>query len=201
MQKKARTKLISGAVLTVIMALMTLIFLLSIRGEFVKYLKITYPQQSFKVGFAEVNIIYGRFEAAVTSQDDGTTFGISREFNAALISEDYPLRSSARQYNSRIKKIFSGSDLEKEITDVSGGGKEPFANNSAYDQIDIYLASDADQIATARKALELLKEKGIVVEKVIFMYEQDGGINELSLSLNDRNLADKEIAAMVEKIK
>ena len=148
-----------------------------------------------------MNIIYGNYYVNVTCLDDKTNFPISKDFKMKNISEDYIQYKSTIQYNSKIKNIFDGSDIQKNIKSVTGGGKILFEENASYEQVNIDLISGTDQIADAKEVLEILKEKNIYAEKVIFTYEKDKSLYELWLSSNDYKLTEKEIELKVRKIK
>ena len=177
------------------------ISLLSIRCEFTKYLDTKYNEISFKVSFTKIDVIYGNYYANVTCLNDGTSFPISKGFKTKNIKEDYLQYKSINQYNTTIKSIFDGSNIKRSIANVTGGSKMPFSNNTSYEQVNISFISDTDHIADAKEVLEILKEKNIYVEDLIFTYEKDESVYELWLSSNDYNLTEKEIQLKVRKIK
>jgi len=199
--RKKRGILINFGGIMLVVIVIAFIFLLSIRREFTKYLDTKYPELSFKVGITKLNIIYGNYYANVTCLDDKTYFPISKDFKTKNISEDYIQYKSAIQYNSKIKNIFDGSDIQKNIKSVTGGGKIRSEDNASYEQVNIDLISGTDQITDAKEVLKILKEKNIYVEKVIFTYEKDKSVYELWLSSNDYKLTEKEIELKVRKIK
>jgi len=200
MNKKDKIKLISisGVILVITIVFC---FLINIRNEFVQYLDTQYPEQSFKVGFTKIDIIYGNYYAKVNCLTDGTHFGISKQFNTKDIHTDYVQVKGTAQYNSKIKSIFDGNDIQKDIVDVIGGGKTPYENSGSYETISIRLISDTDQVADVKKVLNIFKEKNINVDRLSFTYEKDKNVYELSLSSNDYNLTEKEIELKFKKIK
>jgi hypothetical protein len=175
------------------------VFLLSIRSEFTNYLDTKYTEQSFKVGFTKIDPIYGHYYANVTCLNDDTSFPISKGFKTKKINDDYIQYKSRNQYNFKIKSIFDGTKVQKNISSVTGGGKTPFENNASYEQVNMYLISD--QVKAAKEVLQILKEKNIYAEKVIFTYEKDKHLYELHLSSTDYNLTEEEIELSIMKIK
>lgn len=177
------------------------ILLMSIRGEFTRYLDEKYSELSFTVGFTKVDLIYDKFYAKVTCLDDYTIFPISKSFKTKDIHENYVQYKSQNQYNSRIKEIFYGSGIESKIKSVTGGGKIPFENGGIYTQINIYLTDDAEHISVVKKVLYVLKENNISAERIILTYEKDKHVYEIWLSSDDYYLEENEIEAKVKKIK
>ena len=200
MTKKGRIKLIiiGGITFAVIFVF---IYLLNIRNESVKYLKVQYPEQSFKVGFTKVDILYYKYYARAVSLTDDIHFGVFKAFNTKNISTNYAELKNSAQYNSNLKSIFEGSAVEKDIINVSGGGKAPYDNSGTFEQINISLNSNTDLAAAAHRVLNLLKDKGISAARVDFIYEKDKNVYELVLSSNDFNLTEKVLEAKVRKIK
>lgn len=199
--RKKRGVLVNVGVILLVVILIAFIFHLSIRSEFTKYLDTKYPELSFKVGVTKFDIVYGNYYANVTCLDDKTNFPISKGFKTKNISEDYIQYKSRIQYNSKIKSIFDGSEIQKNINSVTGGSKIPFENNAPYEQVNIDLISGTNQVVDAKEVLKILKEKNIYAEKVIFTYEKDKNLYELWLSSNDYMLTEKEIESKVRKIK
>jgi hypothetical protein len=177
------------------------VFLLNIRSEFTKYLDTKYTEQSFKVGFTKIDPIYGHYYANVTCLNDETSFPISKGFKTKKINDDYIQYKSRNQYNFKIKSIFDGTNVQKNIRSVTGGGKTPFENSASYEQVNIYLISNTDQVTAAKEVLKIIKDKDIYAEKVIFTYEKDKHVYELHLSSNDYNLTEEEIELSIRKIK
>ncbi|MGH4137739.1 hypothetical protein [Clostridium sp.] len=200
MDKKRVALVIVGGIMLLVIVI-ALIFLLSIRSDFTKYLDTKYPELSFKVGVTKIDIIYGKYYANVNCIDDETDFPISKDFKTKNISEEYIQYKSTIQYNTKIKNIFDGSDIQKSIKKATGGSKGIFENNATYEQVNIDLISNTDQIAVAKEVMKILKEKNISAEKVIFMYEIDMHVYELWLTPKDYKLTDKEINDKVMKIK
>jgi hypothetical protein len=174
---------------------------MGIRGEFVKHLAEKYPEQSFAVSFTKIDPIYGKFYAKVTCLDDYTPFPITKSFKTKEISDDYLQYKSRNQYNSRIQEVFTGSDIESYLKSVTGGGKTLFENGGVYEQINIHLSNDIEHISVSKKVLNILKGNNIAAERVIITWEEDKHVYELRLSLDDYLLPEKEIEAMVQKIK
>ncbi len=201
MSKKVKILLTSIIGILLVLVLTSFIFLMGIRGEFTKYLEENYSNLSFKIGFTKINLIYSKFYANVTCLNDGTLFPISKSFKTKDIHENYPQYKSRIQYNSKIKGIFDGSDIESYIKSVTGGGKIPFENNSVYTQINIYLTDDAEHIPVVKKVLYILKESNISAERIILIYEKDKHVYEIRLSSDDYALTEDEIEAKVKKIK
>lgn len=199
--RRKRGVLINVGGIMLVVIVIAFIFLFSIRSEFIKYLDTKYPELSFKVGVAKFDIIYGNYYANVICLDDKTNFPISKGFKTKNISEDYIQYKSTIQYNSKIKSIFDGSEIEKNIKSITGSSKIPFENNASYEQVNIHLITGTDQIADAKEVLKILKEKNIYAEKVIFTYEKGKNLYELWLSSNDYKLTEKEIETKVKKIK
>jgi hypothetical protein len=199
MNKKNKVKLISISGIIIIL-LIILGFLLNIRGEFSQYLNAQYPEQSFKVGFTKIDIVYGNYYAPVDCLTDGTHFVISKGFKTKYINTDYIQSNSITQYNSKIRDIFDSSDIRKDIVDVTGGGKTPYSEG-AYELISIHLINNTDPSIVAKRVLDILKDKNITAERIIFKYEKDNLVYELSLSSNDYNLTEKDIKARIRKIK
>ncbi|MBK5242508.1 hypothetical protein [Clostridium sp.] len=200
MDKKKVVLINVGGIMLVVIVI-AFIFLLSIRSEFAKHLDTKYPELSFKVGVTKIDIIYGNYYANVTCLDDETYFPISKDFKTKNILDSYIQYKSKIQYNTKIKNIFDGSDIQKSIKKATGGSKGIFENNALYEQVNIDLISNTDQIAVAKEVMKILKEKNISVEKVIFMYEIDMHVYELWLTSKDYKLTDKEINDKVMKIK
>lgn len=201
MGKKRKVILISLSGIIIVLIVIVYISLLSTRSKFVKYLGRKYPELSFKVSSTKIDIIYGKYYSNVTCLNDGTSFPISKVFKTQDIHEDYIQYKSTTQYNAKIKSIFDGSDIQKDIKSITGGSKIPYDNNDSYEQVDILLISDTDHITDAKKVLKILKEKNIYVKKVIFRYAKDNRVYELWLSSNDYNLTEKEIESKVKRIK
>lgn len=199
MTKKAYLVGAMGILLLSILA--ALIFLMGIRGEFVEHLVEKYPEQSFAVGFTKIDPIYGRFYAKGTCLDDDTSFPISKSFNTTEIFDDYLQYKSRNQYNAKIQKVFTGSDIESYLKSVTGGGKTLFENGGAYEQINIHLSDGVEHISVSKKVLNILKENNIAAESVIITWEEDKHVYELRLSPDDSLLPEKEIEAKVQKIK
>jgi hypothetical protein len=200
MNKKGRIKLIiiGGITFAVIFVF---IYLLNIRNEFVQYLKVQYPEQSFKVGFTKVDILYDKYHASAVSLADDIHFGVFKAFNTSNIHTNYDDLKNSAQYKSKLKGIFEGSAVEKDIINVSGGSKAPYDNSGTFEQISIHLISDTDHISDAYKIIKILKDNKITAERVDFMYEKDKNVYELVLSSNDFNLTEKDLESKVRKIK
>ena len=196
-KKKVVLIKIGGIILVVIIA--AIIYSLSIRSEFTKYLDTKYPKQSFKVGLTKNNILYGKYYSDVTCLNDGTYFVISKD--KENISEDYIQYKNVMQYNSKIKSAFKGRAIQKHIKSVTGSGAIPFKDNASYIQINVDLINGVDQISDAKDVLKILKEKNIVTNSVIFSYEKDKSYYELWLPSNGYNLTKKEIESKVRKIR
>jgi len=199
--RKKRGVLINVGGIMLVVIVIAFTFLLSIRSLFTKYLDTKYPELLFKVGVTKIDIIYGNYYANVTCLDDKTYFPIFKNFKTKNISEDYIQYKSVVQYNTKIQNIFDGRDIQKNIKKVTGGSKNTFENNATYQQVNIDLISDTNQIEVAKEVMEILKEKNISVETVIFMYEIDMHVYELWLTPKDYKLTDKEIELKVKKIK
>ncbi|SMB83522.1 hypothetical protein SAMN00017405_1052 [Desulfonispora thiosulfatigenes DSM 11270] len=201
MNKKAKILLISVLGILMILLLTALIFLVSVRGEFVKHLDEKYPDLSFTVGIAKIDPIYDSFYAEVTCLDDYTPFLISRGFKSQDIYEDYLECKSQNGYNSKINNVFYMSEIESKIKSVTGLGKEFFTNDAIYTQINIYLVDNAEHISVAKKAMNLLDEHNISAETIILTYEKDNHVYEIWLSSDDYSLTENEIEEKVKKIK
>ncbi len=201
MGKKVKIFLTSMLGILLVLILIALIFLMSIRGEFARYLDEKYSEISFTVGFTRVDFIYGEFYAKATCLDDYTNFPITKSFKTKEIHEDYVQYKSKDQYNSRIKEIFYGSWIENKIKSVTGGGKIPFENGGTYTQINIHLTDEEEHISDIEKVLHLLKENNISAERIILSYEKDKHVYEIRLSSDNYSLTEKEIEAKVERIK
>jgi hypothetical protein len=186
-------------IIVLVVLVIPFVFLMSIRSEFTKHLNTKYTEQSFKVGFTKIDPIYGHYYANVTCLNDETSFPISKGFKTKKIDDDYIYYKSRNQYNSKIKKAFDDSNVQKNIRSVTGGGKIPFENSASYEQVSIYLISD--QVKAAKEVLQILKEKNIYAEKVIFTYEKDKHVYELHLSSTDYKLTEEEIELSIIKIK
>jgi hypothetical protein len=200
MTKKGRIKLIIIGAIT-FAVLFVFVYLLNIRNEFVQYLKAQYPEHSFKVGFTKVDILYDKYYASAVSLTDDIHFGVFKAFNTKNIRTNYAELKNSALHKSKFKSLFEGSAVEKDIKNVSGGGKAPYDNSGTFEQINISLNSNTDLTAAAHSILNLLKDKGITAERVDFMHEKDKNVYELVLSSNDFNLTEKDLEAKVRKIK
>ena len=198
-RRKAKLKIIIIIIFLVIGILFT--FLLNIRSEFVKYIDTKYPELSFEVGLANIDLIYGSYYSRVKCLDDEIEFTVSKSFNTREIQESYNQIKSNTQYKIKIEEIFNGTDIEKDIQHASGGSKTPFKDSDSYEQISIELVSNTNQVKAVNEILMLLKEKNINVGKIYFVYEKDKCLYELVLSSNDFNLTEKEIVEKVIKLK
>jgi len=196
-----KTKIFLTGVLGIMLGLVLTasIFLLSIRGEFTKYLDEKHSNLSFAVGLPKIDVIYGNFYANATCLDDYTVFPISKSFKTNDIREDYVQYKSQNQYNARINEIFYGSDVENSIRSVTGGGKIPFGGD--FTQVNIYLTDEEEHIADVRKILHILKDNNISAEKIILTYEKDKHVYEISLSSEDYLLTEQDIETRVKRIK
>lgn len=186
---------------TIVTVVIAFIFLMGIRGEFTRYLEEKYSGLSFKIGFVMVDPLYGKFVANVTCLNDETHFPISKSFTTKAIYEDYPQSKSQMQYNSKLKEIFAGSDIESFIKNMTGGGKTPFENGGMYTQINIRLTDGAEHIPVIKKMLYVLNQNHISAEIIIFTYDKDQHVFEIHVSSDDHALTEKEIEAKIIKIK
>jgi hypothetical protein len=199
---KAKKNLIKSMIgILLLFLITTLILLATVRVEFKSYLDKKYPNISFRVGIAKVNVIYSNFYAQVYCFDDGTSFPISKSLTTSEIHEDYAQYKSDMQYNSKIRSILAGSYVQGSIKSTTGGGQIPFTDQAVYDQVNIHLRDEADNIPVIKKIMELLKEKNLAAEKVIFMYEKDQGVYELEVSSAEYDMSETEIGARLKKIK
>jgi hypothetical protein len=200
-KNRDRVMLINVGGIMLVVIVIAFIYILSIRGEFTKYLDTKYPKLSFKVGVTKIDFSYSGYYTNVICLDDETNFTISKNFKTKNISEYYIENKSRIQYNTKIKNIFNGSEIQKSIRNVTGGGKGIFEDNATYEQVDIDLISNTDQIAVAKEVMKKIQEKNISVEKLIFRYEIDMHVYELWLTPKDYKLTYKEINDKVMKIK
>lgn len=181
------------------LVLAVFILLIGVRGEFTNYLEAKYSDLSFGVGFVKIDPIYGKFHANVTCLNDEIVFPISKSFKTKDIHEDYPQYKSQIQYNSKIKGIFVGSDIESYIKSITGGGKMPFENGGVYTQINIYLIDNTEHyMPIVKKVLNVLKDNNISAEKIIITYEKDRHVYEMLLTSDDYSMNEMEIEAKVE---
>lgn len=198
---KAQVLFISLMGILLALVLTAFIFLMGIRGEFIKYLSEKYSDLSFRVGFTKIDPIYGKFYTDVTCLNDNTPFPITKSFKTKEIQEDYPQYKSRIQYNSKIKGMFDGSDIKSHIESVTGGSKIPFEDDGVYTQINIHLTNEAQPIPVAKKVLYILKENNTSAERVILTYESDKHVYEMLLSSDDYTLNENELEAKVKRIK
>jgi hypothetical protein len=194
----------------VVIGLVTLLFIIiatgltslfSVKSEFEKYLQKRYSQLTFKIGFTQIDPIYGKFYASATCIQDGVAFPIAKDFKTEQITEDYEQYKSVIQYNSKVKAALNDSDVKSYILDVTGGGEVPFQDERSYDQINIELAKNTNQITLVRKILSILHERNIHYEKVIFTWELDGHIYELQVSSADSLLSEDDLENKEKQLK
>jgi len=199
MKSVKRRSIIVGMLLVLVLS--GFFLSVSIRREFTGYLIDAYPGETFSVEFVKVDFIYGKYYAGATSLKNNTSFAISKSFGTGKINEDYLQTKSQNQYNSRLRSIFQGNSIERDIKNLSGGGKMPFDNPGVYDQINVTLTDDARHIPVTKKVLNELKEHDISAQRVIISFEKDRHVYEIWLSSDDHLLEEREIEAKVRKIK
>lgn len=199
---KKKKKVLYGA-LTVLLglALGSGIFLMNMRWEFEKHLEGAFPELTFSVGLAKIDPIYEKSYARATCLEDGTVFTIAKGFKSKEISENYLMAKSQIGYNDRIRDVFSGSGLEKDLKSATGGGKELFEEDSPFAQINLHLAEEADHAQVVEEALNLLREAGISAELIIAEYEKEGHVYEIRLSDADYNLTAADLVMRTKRIK
>ena len=82
-QKWINMKRIKLAIISII-AIGIILFILILakaQGEFKEYLKINYPNNTFKVYLPKIDIIYGSYYSDVVSIDDNISFKIIKSWN------------------------------------------------------------------------------------------------------------------------
>lgn len=200
MTNKTKLFLISMLGILLVLVIVSGIFLMNIREDFKEHLKAEYPELLFTVGFTKIDPVFGSFYAEATCLNDNTVFSIRQSFNTKRIRENYSQNKSQNQYNSKIKGIFRGSDVESKIKSATGGGKSFFDNAVIYSQISVSLVREAQHISVVKEILRIIKANDIVVENILFTYEKNNGIYQILLSEEDYNMSEKEIEVKVIKI-
>ncbi|HOE58012.1 MAG TPA: hypothetical protein PLI20_10520, partial [Bacillota bacterium] len=165
------------------------------------YLEEKYPDLSFKVGFAKVDIIYSKYYASAACMNDSTSFCIAKGFGEKAVNEDYLENKNRILYNLRIQSLFKGSDIEGYLISATGTGEKSMEACDEFMQVNIRLSNDAEHIAVVRKALSILAENKIIAEKVIFTYEKGNGVYELWVSPDEYNSTENELEKKERRIK
>jgi len=172
LRKKSKVTLICVTGIIIILTLRVFFILNSVGNGFAKYLTTQYPKLSFKVDSTKINFLYSNYYAKVTCLSDGTVFWISKNFNTKDISEDYYQYKSTSEYNSNLKDIFDGSDIQKYIASITGGSKSLFTENATYEQINVQLVNDVNPIDPIR--VLIVDDSPILLETIAFALSMRG---------------------------
>lgn len=196
MSDKRKLSIISFGILLVLI-LIVFISQMGIRGQLTRYLEEQYSGLVFDVGFVKIDPIYGKFYAKVTCLEDYAVFPISKGFKSKDIYEDYPGYKSRIQYNSRLRSMFDGSNVESSIKSITGGGKIPYQDDGIYDRIYVDLTDEARHISVIENVLNVLKKNNISAETIVFIYEKNKHVYEIQVSSDDYDATESEIEARV----
>ena len=181
--------------------LAVLAFLMDARADFTRHLAETYPEQTFSVGIPGIDPIYEKVYARAVCREDETAFSVSRGLTGEAVRDTYLGAKSQNAYNARIQGVFDGSVLGGAVKSATGSGKTLFWESEGFEQVNLYLAEDADQPAVLEKALGRMAEAGIRAELILATYERNGHVYEIRLSDGDYGLDAEAIEARIRQIK
>ncbi len=143
-----------------------ILFLLSIRHQFVKHLEISYPDKHFSVGLTQIDVLYKKYYTKVKCKENDVEFFTSRYYSSSKIDDNYQDMWKKNENQLTVDVLFKDKVVEPFI----GSAFLSPSDSGTYDYLYIGLSIDCDPLAAIEEIQKVVQASDLHITTLQFNY-------------------------------